>query len=788
MNLLGSICLCSLFLTAVSPSFGDSEASEPTGPLLYTLAYSVKQLQRYETMSVSPDGQSIAYGVSLPADHKPASAADFPTRSTRAQLMVTEMATGTTRAVGPATGNSWRASWSPDSSQLAFFCDADGSPQLWVYSRQAGTARKVSAAMLTPSPWMGDDPPLWMGDRAAWSPNGQSVYVRLRPATAVKPTGSLPQQHRLPAIEVDVAGAEERDGPAKTPAPVGDFFAAQRAALAEVQVASGKVRVVAPEDAVPAPGIQRLSPSGRWLSYLSAFRAAPMGQHQTLYDLAVVAVSGGKPQIVAANLIVPLDENGGTYRWHPDQDRLVYLQKGQLWLVDFRAGALPTPQPLAPELTDLAAAPLAFTRDGNYVLVGTHPVRRSDTYEPKATGLVLVPLAGGAPIRIPSVEHAAFVRVLMANDRVAWQPLPGALTTQWRDERTGETLVARTDTGTGRSVILKRGIASNEFLGSGSDHQGIVAIVEDFHTPQDLYLFDNDFLHSRRLSQVEPHRTAISVGSMTILETPVAHFDGKIAPVKMALVLPAGAKRGDNLPTLVCIYGGGDLTQLGERFGGGKPGSIPTALFTTRGYAVLLVDTPLGPEGKAGNPLREMTDVLLPQVQHACELGYCDIHRLGLMGHSFGGYGAAGVVTQTHLFRAAIAISGVYDLPASYGRANPQGLPFFSWYEGGQLRMGATPWQDLQRYLANSPYYLADRIETPLLLIHGENDDTLPVDDARRMLLACKRLGKTAQLAVYPGEGHSISYWSTDDAIDVSERIVTFLDRYVRGTPALPKP
>ena len=94
--------------------------------------------------------------------------------------------------------------------------------------------------------------------------------------------------------------------------------------------------------------------------------------------------------------------------------------------------------------------------------------------------------------------------------------------------------------------------------------------------------------------------------------------------------------------------------------------------------------------------------------------------------------------------------------------------------------MGTHPWDDLARYLANSPYYQVDTIKTPLLLLHGENDEVCPVEDARKMFQAGKRLGKTMQIATYPGEGHVVNLWSVDSAVDTSSRIVCFLDRYLR--------
>ena len=102
--------------------------------------------------------------------------------------------------------------------------------------------------------------------------------------------------------------------------------------------------------------------------------------------------------------------------------------------------------------------------------------------------------------------------------------------------------------------------------------------------------------------------------------------------------------------------------------------------------------------------------------------------------------------------------------------------------------MGTHPWADLRRYLANSPYYQADKIHTPLLLIHGKKDETCPVEDAEKMYNALKRLGRTSQLAVYDGEGHVPGDWSLVNAVDATQRMVDWLAKYMAPSGGSPKP
>lgn len=135
---------------------------------------------------------------------------------------------------------------------------------------------------------------------------------------------------------------------------------------------------------------------------------------------------------------------------------------------------------------------------------------------------------------------------------------------------------------------------------------------------------------------------------------------------------------------------------------------------------------------------------------------------------------------MTNAFAAAVAIDGMYDLPSAYGWLGAEPRASMFWYfETGQARMGTHPWAAPHRYRENSPYHRADRIRTPLLLIHGSTDDVCPVADAGKMYNALTRLGQDVELAIYDGEGHVLHEWSRPNAVDALQRSLDFLDRHL---------
>src|SRR5690606_35833280 len=142
--------------------------------------------------------------------------------------------------------------------------------------------------------------------------------------------------------------------------------------------------------------------------------------------------------------------------------------------------------------------------------------------------------------------------------------------------------------------------------------------------------------------------------------------------------------------------------------------------------------------------------------------GIADPDKLAVAGQSFGGYGVLALLVQTTRFKAAIATnSAPSNLFAAYPSSD---MDWMNYYEHDQSRMGGTPWEQHQRYLENSPFFLFDKITTPLLIQRGDQD---PVSlDSRAVFNSLKRLGKDVVFLEYGHEGHGlqrpqhiVDYW-----------------------------
>jgi dipeptidyl aminopeptidase/acylaminoacyl peptidase len=767
-------------LLAVLP-LGAAGAAEP---LDLELAFSQNQLRRMEQPNLSRDGRWLAYEVYAPPERSPGSDLEAeprilpngtPASSVGLQLFVSSVKDGTARAVCPAGINCWRPAFSPDGRLLAYYSDQGGYPQLYVYDVDRGTSRRVTEAPVKAK--------LWWVDKPLWSPDGTQVYVPLRPGleppeppeaskAVEKPAGPTVSVYRTAA-----AAAAEEAPPA--PNPMTEFWIKENnAEVAAIDVASGEVRVLAAADSEPRPSNLTLSPDGRWVAYSSLWRTIGESSSTFVYDIVVVPAAGGDRHVVATD-VEGTDRFyfGPEWLWSPDSSRLAFTRGKRAWVVEFSELGPSEPRLLADELGDLNELPFAFTADGGAILVGLMPPGAVAYYHVPSKQLALVPLDGRPPKRLEASGTP-----VMADGATLWQPHSGALHLIRTAEGTAERTIVRLDLATGVERAVWRGQGRIGVVGLEPGDGSVVVRFENLTTPPDFYSFENGFTSLRRITTVEPRLDDVAVGPMEMFETLIPTFDGSLVRVQSAVFLPAGWRSGEPLPTVVYFYAGSRFSELAQDYGGGAPNSIPVQIFATRGYAVLFVDVPLSPQGEiGGNPLEEMTDAILAQVYQAAAKGYVDLDRVAITGQSYGGYGTAAIISHTNLFRAAMALDGVYDLASGFAKMDPGGGSFsFVWSETGQGRMGTHPWVNLQRYLANSPYFRADRIHTPLLLIHGAIDKTCPVEQAEEMYNALKRLERIAELAVYAGEGHVPGDWSLINAVDATQRMLNWLERYLK--------
>ena len=172
---------------------------------------------------------------------------------------------------------------------------------------------------------------------------------------------------------------------------------------------------------------------------------------------------------------------------------------------------------------------------------------------------------------------------------------------------------------------------------------------------------------------------------------------------------------------------------------------------------------------------------MLPGVEKVVELGIADPERVGVMGQSYGGYSTLALIEQSSQFKAAVDFAGLTSLVNCYDNDGMGGAgDEIGWVEEGWGRMGGPLWQFRDRFIENSPFFYLDRIQTPVLIIHGDADTSVPVREGHLAFQSLRRLGRQAVYAEYKGEGHIPQYWAYGNQMDLDSRIIAWFDRFLK--------
>ncbi|HEX8014400.1 MAG TPA: prolyl oligopeptidase family serine peptidase, partial [Flavobacterium sp.] len=249
-----------------------------------------------------------------------------------------------------------------------------------------------------------------------------------------------------------------------------------------------------------------------------------------------------------------------------------------------------------------------------------------------------------------------------------------------------------------------------------------------------------------------------------------------------ALYYPADYNPDKKYPMIVLIYE--KLSQDLHRYTNPSQytgdGQFNITTFTTQGYFVLAPDISY----ELGNPGIAATDCVVSATKEAIRMGFIKPDKIGLIGHSFGGYETDFIITQTDIFAAAVAGAAVTDLASFYLTLGwNTGRPDMWRFETQQWRMGKSLYDDKYGYERNSPITHAQNITTPLLSWSGNVDFQVNWSQSVEFYLALRRLNKKNILLLYPNEGHSLK--KSKNQKDLSIRIHEWFDFHLKDvTPA----
>jgi dipeptidyl aminopeptidase/acylaminoacyl peptidase len=292
----------------------------------------------------------------------------------------------------------------------------------------------------------------------------------------------------------------------------------------------------------------------------------------------------------------------------------------------------------------------------------------------------------------------------------------------------------------------------------------------------DWYAADDGIKNARRLTDANPQQKDVAW-------TPGARLveyrcDNGGSRHQAVLYLPAGYEKGKQYPTLTYIYE--LLSQEYNVYG------VPNAtrysnpsVFTSRGYAFLKPDIVY----HVNDPGRSALWCIVPAVKAAIATGIVDPARVGLQGHSWGGYQTTFVTTQTKIFKTAVAGAPLTDMVSMFGSVywnsgNTDGSIFIA----SQGRFTGGPNEVPEAYTRNSPQVFAQNLSMPFMILHNDRDGAVDFNQGITYYNHLRELGKEVVLLEYVGENHGLARPANQK--DYALRMTEWFDTFLRDQPA----
>jgi dipeptidyl aminopeptidase/acylaminoacyl peptidase len=464
--------------------------------------------------------------------------------------------------------------------------------------------------------------------------------------------------------------------------------------------------------------------------------------------LFAISAGGGDPRQLTDG-----DWDDGSPACSPDGRRIAFTSDrieerwtwpgSDIWVLDLPSGALT-------RLTDesLVCGPPAWSPDGRSIAFSAAVRRHFDGY----TDLMVVDSAGGAAARRLTMDFTPTFDDSCIDDQRAGHGGPHPL---WSSDGSeiftqasgrGTTQVYAVPLATGKPRVVVGGPRRIYGFSMDRERRRVALASSEPTIPGDLFAADLvQAAGERRLTEVN----AGLFGEVQLATPEEFSFKGADGwDIQGWVMRPAGA--GDRPPAVLEIHGG-PMAMYGSSF------FFEFQLLAANGFAVVYAN----PRGSTGYGRAFSKAVvndwggkdyqdLMAGVDAAIERGFIDGSRMGAGGGSYGGYMTNWAVSHTDRFKAAVTMRCVANLAGMFGYSD------MGWFLIDDF-MGAVPWKDLDRLAERSPITFVDRIHTPLLILHSDQDLRCPIEEGEQMFTALKFLQREVKMVRFEGQSHDLS-------------------------------
>ncbi|WP_151173419.1 S9 family peptidase [Pseudoalteromonas ruthenica] len=298
---------------------------------------------------------------------------------------------------------------------------------------------------------------------------------------------------------------------------------------------------------------------------------------------------------------------------------------------------------------------------------------------------------------------------------------------------------------------------------------------QSYHQFPDFWQADAQLTNPRQITDLNPQISQFKWGQKPELVS-YKGYDGE--DLQGVLIKPADYVEGEQVPVVIYFYR--YMSQRRYDFPKMELNHRPNfPMFTSNGYAVFLPDIRF----EIGKPGPSSTQTMINAAQKLIDMGVAKKDAIGLQGHSWAGYQSAFMVTQTDMFKAVVSGAPVSNMTSAYsGIRLKSGLARQFQYETGQSRIGKALYEDVDAYIDNSPVFFADKINTPIMIMFGNEDGAVPWQEGIQYYLALRRAGKEVIFLEYDGEPHHLKQFPNQ--VDFSIRMMQYFNHHLKGEPA----
>lgn len=315
-------------------------------------------------------------------------------------------------------------------------------------------------------------------------------------------------------------------------------------------------------------------------------------------------------------------------------------------------------------------------------------------------------------------------------------------------------------------------------LAKAKDADVYIHTAQRYDDSPDMFVSGADLKHGKQVTKTNPFLADYAWGKSETIDYTTDKWHG-LQKLQGTLYYPANYEPGKQYPMIVYMY---ELLSDGvHRF------VVPTdrdyyntSVWTTHGYFVLQPDITFKPR----DPGLSVVSCVTAAIKAATAKGMIDPKKVGVIGHSWGGFDAAFLATHTNgVITTAVAGAAITDLVSNYGNGHwSSGILETDHIETGQQRMEVPLYEDLQAYIRNSAIFNAQNMTMPLLIEVGNVDGTVWWHQGIELYSIARRARKNVVMIEYNAEDHGLSQYK--DQKDYQQRILQWFGHYLKGDPA----